>query len=176
MLWTLPDVEVRRAILQDLVPLGVRSLGWVGTRWLLFADISDNTVNVLPRTIGNMLASFLPYKVHHDRSLRLLSPSTHAYDNSDYYPHLHAGMMISDTNVFTTTGVPLVHPSSLSERFFTVPEHGFLIMPRVIHPSPAVGHVVGKHSRIRTSPSRRSPTLMSSFRMKRLPEPKEPPD
>ena len=144
-LWRLPRHEVRRSILQELLPLGVRSLGWVGTRWLMVADMpEERAVRVLPRKIGNMIASFLPHKRHHDRSLRLLSPSTDTYDNSDYYPALHAGMMVTDTNVFTTTGVPLVHPSSPTARFFTVPEHGFLNLPRVIHPSPIVGHVVGQ--------------------------------
>jgi hypothetical protein len=144
-LWELPDFTERTSILEELLPLGVRALGWVGTRWLLYiiAPESDDIADKLPRVIGNMVATFLPYKTHDDRSLPQLTPTANAYDNSNYYPHLHAGMMISDTEVFTTTGVPIVHPSCPNARYFSVAEHSFRTIPRVIHPSIAVGNVIG---------------------------------
>jgi hypothetical protein len=147
-LWELPDFEERKSILEELLPLGVRALGWVGTRWVLFTIApSDKVADILPRAIGNMVATFLPHKSHDDRSLRQPTPIANTYDNSDYYPRLHSGMMISDTEVFTTTGVPVVHSSCPDERFFSVAEHDFRTMPRVIHPSFAIGHVVGQVSR-----------------------------
>ena len=47
---------------------------------------SDNEADILTCAIGNMVATFLPYKTHKDRSLRQLTPTANTYDNSDYYP------------------------------------------------------------------------------------------
>jgi hypothetical protein len=139
-----PTIPRPKSILAELVPLGVRSLGWVGTRCVLFTIVPAKAADILPRAIGNMVATFLPHKTHRDCSLRHLNPTANTYDNSDYYPRLHAGMMLSDTEVFTTTGVPIVHPSRPDERLFSVAKHGFRASPRVIHPSVAIGHVVGQ--------------------------------
>lgn len=61
-LWELPDFDERKSILAELFPLGVRSLGWIGTRWVLFTIVPVKAAGILQRAIGNMIAIFLSHK------------------------------------------------------------------------------------------------------------------
>ena len=145
-LWQLPDYEMRVKILEQLIPVGVRSLGWAGTRWIMFDLDSSPEIHLrLPRTIAGIISTYMLFDVPREPALRKLFPISTLYDNSDYFPNMHAGMMLATTDgTFSTSGVPLMHESTPGETFFTLASHGFLNTDDVLHPSPAVERIVGK--------------------------------
>ena len=144
-LYELPPFADRVEILRELISAGATEIGWLGTHWIILVENPDQKTKFkLPRTIANLTVSYIPDEKHHEHSLRKKIPAKYLLDNSDYYPHLHGGMMISDGNVFSTSGIPVRHPADPETRYFTVSKHAFLHSSTVFHPSPAVGHVLGK--------------------------------
>jgi hypothetical protein len=120
-------------------------VGWLGTHWVILVENPDqDTKFKLPRTVAGLIVSYIADEKHHEHSLQKEIPAKYHLDNSDYYPHLHGGMMISDGNIFSTSGVPVQHSADPNTRYFTVSKQAFLHSSTVFHPSPAVGHVVGK--------------------------------
>jgi len=141
----LPPFSDRVEILRELMSAGATEIGWLGTHWVILVENPDQETKFkFPRTIANRVVSYITDEKHHEHSLRNKIPSKYLLDNSDYYPHLHGGMMISDGSIFSTSGIPVQHPGEPDARYFTVSKHAFVNSPIVVHPSSAVGHVLGK--------------------------------
>lgn len=145
--WILPTFDTRIKIAQYLVSQGVRSVGWFGTRWLLEVESGDdNTTWNLPRKINGLIASYrcLPSSKQH--SMRHILPSQNTIDNTDYFPNLHAGMLVfqgGEDGGYTTSGCPVKHVDYPNDRFFTVASHGFVLGTEVVHPhAPPNGRTV----------------------------------
>jgi len=148
-LFELPPFADRVEILRELMSAGATEIGWLGTRWVIMVENPDEeTQTKLPRTIANLVVSYIPEEKHHKHSLRRKSPEKYLLDNSDYYPYLHGGMMISDGTIFSASGIPVRHPDDPDASYFTVSKHAFVHSSTVVHPSPAVGHVLGKIANI----------------------------
>lgn len=144
-LFELPPFTDRVDILRELMPAGATELGWLGMRWVVLIENPDeDTQHKLPRTIAGLTVSYIPDEKNQEHSLRQKITAKYVLDNADYYPHLHGGMMISDGNVFSTSGILVQHPADPNTRYITVSKHAFLHSSTVLHPIPAVGHVVGK--------------------------------
>jgi len=145
-LWKLPSLDTRKEIIKNLAPHGVRSIGWMGTRWLLEVENPDSSTKaVLPRTINGLVSSFRPFKRPEPHSLtRSKIPSSLQIDNTNYHPRLHAGMLVTDGDSPTTSGVPISSVHDSSKRYFTIASHGFVTGAEVIHPlPPPLGRVIG---------------------------------
>jgi hypothetical protein len=57
--WILPPFDTRKNIAQLLVKHGVRSVGWLGTRWLLEVEAEDDsTLRNLPCKINGLVVSY----------------------------------------------------------------------------------------------------------------------
>ena len=124
----------------------VQSLGWVGTCWLLEVDEPDEfTKQSLPRLINGLTASFRTYIQSSAHGVhRSKIPSSSQIDNTNYLPLLHAGMLLSDGERFTTSGVPIEQLNDPDSRYFTIASHGFVHGAEVYHPAaPPLGRKIG---------------------------------
>jgi hypothetical protein len=63
-----------------------------------------------------------------------LNKNPHVDDDTDHFPHLHAGMLLSDGERITTSGCPVFHPNDANQSF-TIAAHGFVTGAEVRHPS-----------------------------------------
>jgi len=55
------------------------------------------------------------------------------FDDTDYFPHLHAGMLLSDGECITTSGCPVFCPDDLNQ-YFIISSYGFVTGSDVRHP------------------------------------------
>ena len=133
--WVLPTHSTRVSILEFLAPLGVCSIAWLGTRWLLEVDsVTEDTKKQLPCLINGLVASFRQYAKPKDHSLsRAKISASIDFDDTNYFPHLHAGMLLSDGERITTSGCPVFHPNDPNQ-YFTIASHGFVTGAEVRHP------------------------------------------
>ena len=145
--WILPPFNTRKKIAQHLVSSGVRSAGWLGTRWLLEVESEDDGIaKNLPCKVKGLIVSYhcLPSSNEHLR--RHIFPSRSEVDNTDYFPNLHAGMLLfqgGNGGGYATSGCPVKHVDYPHDRFFTVASHGFVLGTEVIHPhAPPKGRTV----------------------------------
>jgi hypothetical protein len=132
----LPDSDTRKLIVKTLSQYRVHSVGWLATRWLLEVDNPDETTQAsLPSVLNGLLTSYRPYHQPIEHSFtRARLPGHFMIDNTNYVPFLHAGMLLSDGDQFTTSGCPVSHPGKPGEQFFTVAAHGFVLGAPVMHP------------------------------------------
>ena len=145
--WILPPFNTRKKIAQHLVSSGVRSVGWLGTRWLLEVESEDDgTARNLPCKINGLIASYHCLPASEEHSRRHIFPSRTEVDDTDYFPNLHAGMLLfqgGDGGGYSTSGCPVKHVDHPNDRFFTVASHGFVLGAEVIHPhAPPNGRIV----------------------------------
>ena len=145
--WILPPFDTRKNIAQLLVKHGVRSVGWLGTRWLLEVEAEDDsTLRNLPCKINGLVVSYRSIPPSKEHSRRHIFPSRTEVDNTDYYPTLHAGMLVfqgGPNGGYTTSGCPVKHDDYPNDRFFTVAPHGFVLGSVVVHPhGPPNGRIV----------------------------------
>jgi len=133
--WVLPTHATRIAILESLAPFGICSIVWLGTRWLLEVEtVTKDTKHQLPSLINGLVASFRQHFEPKQQSLsRAKIPSAINVDDSNYFPQLHAGMLLSDGERITTSGCPVFNPSDPNQ-YFTIASHGFVTGSEVRHP------------------------------------------
>jgi len=134
-LWALPSNSTRIAILEVLSPIGVCSIAWMGTRWLLEVEtVTHDTAKELPSLINGLIASFRQFSKPTEHSMsRKKIPTLMELDDTDYYPNLHAGMLLCECERITTSGCPLFHPDDPAQ-YFTIASHGFITGAEVRHP------------------------------------------
>jgi hypothetical protein len=142
--WILPPFDTRKEIAQLLVSRGVRSVGWLGTRWLLEVESEDdNPVRNLPRTINGLVVSYRCLPPSQEHSRRHIFPSRTEVDNTNYFPNLHFGMLVFQGDGYTTSGCPVKHVDYPEDRFFTVASHGCVLGAEIAHPhAPPDGRIV----------------------------------
>jgi hypothetical protein len=141
--WQLPSHETRIAILQVLLSEKVVSIVWLGSRWLLeVMNPTEDTKTRLPVLINGLVTSFRPFKEPSAQGLkRSKIPNGIDYDDTNYYPKLHAGMVVCDGDIITTSGCPVYHPND-GIQCFTIASHGFINGTEVRHPL-SDGTVIG---------------------------------
>ena len=61
-------------------------------------------------------------------------PGRLVIDNTNYGPLLHAGMLITDGDQFSTSGCPVSHLNRIGKWCFTIASHGFVLGASVMHP------------------------------------------
>jgi hypothetical protein len=137
--WVLPTPSTRVSILEFLAPLGVCSIAWLGTRWLLEVNsVTGDTEQRLPCLINGLVASFRRYAKPKEHSVsRPKIPTLINFDDTDYFPHLHAGMLLSDGERITTSGCPVFHPNDANQ-YFRIASRGFVTGAEVRHPSETI--------------------------------------
>ena len=142
--WLLPSHSMRSSILESLLLQGVCSIAWLGTRWLLEVDkVAEDTKYRLPSLINGLVASFRQFVKPKEQGLsRAKIPTAIAYDDTDYFPYLHAGMLISDGEIVTTSGCPIYHPEEPTIQYFSMASHGCVTGAEVSHPL-RDSHVIG---------------------------------
>lgn len=93
--WILPSLDTRKRIAQHLVNHGVRSVARLGTRWLLEMEFEDgHTARKLPCKINGLIVSYRCLPSSKEHSQRHILPSRTDVDTTDYFPNLHAGMLV----------------------------------------------------------------------------------
>jgi len=138
--WILPDFTTRKAILESFIPQRVRRVGWLGSRWILEVENPDETtVASLPRVLNGLLVSYhefvrIPLREHGITHTKVSLGNV--FDNTNYAPRMHAGMLLTDGDTITTSGCPISHPSEPDAKYFTIAAHGFVIGGDVFHPGP----------------------------------------
>jgi hypothetical protein len=134
--WVLPTPSTYVSILEFLAPLGVYSITWLGIRWLLEVNsVTGDTEKQLPCLINGLVASFWRYMKPKEHSLSCTKiPTLINFDDTDYFPHLHAGILLSNGEHITTSGCPVFHPNDTNQ-YFMITSHGFITGAEVHHPS-----------------------------------------
>ena len=146
--WEFPLPAARVEILKHLLQYRARSIGWLGTRWLVDIDKPDDDIHkTLPSVINGLVVFYREFDEAkpHGLNRRKIIPSVNQMDNTNYYPNLHAGMLVCDDNILTTSGCAVKNPKYPDSRFFTVSAHGFANGGKVYHPdSPSDGNAIGE--------------------------------
>ena len=127
---------------------GVRSVAWLGTRWLLDVESEDIYIKRnLPWKIKGLVTSYRHRSIFREHSFRNILPSRIQVDNTDYYPNLQAGVLLfqgGQHGGYTTSGCAVKHFDYPNERFFTISSHGLVLGSEVGHPyGPSQGKIIG---------------------------------
>jgi hypothetical protein len=142
-LWKTPTTSEFSKVIEALNhDFGVEPLSvlWTGTRFLITIPIGTNCHN-LPGLIMGLLATYKYPDTNHptEAALRWTEPSFGIRDETNYYPNLRPGVMLScgtagGKEQLTTSGIPVKDKDG--KMYITVASHGFpLGEEQVWHPT-----------------------------------------